>query len=110
MRLHAEDLKEDSKLRVNKPKEHNNSTIIGVIIAIIVIAMILIIGIGGTCLYMFTDLFKSEKTLNNKLTGRTEFTRIEMVLIKKNHFPNFSLEYLFEVEPTPIFSTTSSEN
>jgi len=54
--------------------------------------------------------FKSEKTLNNKLTGRTEFTRIEMVLIKKNHFPNFSLEYLFEVEPTPIFSTTSSEN
>jgi len=35
----------------------------GIIIAIIVIAMILIIGIGGTCLYMFTDLFKSEKTL-----------------------------------------------
>lgn len=46
--------------------------------------------------------FKSEKTLNNKLTGRTEFTRKEMFLIKKNHFSNFDLEYLFkEFETTP---------
>ena len=43
MRLHAEDLKEDSKLRVNKPKEHNNSTIIGVIIAIIVTLLIIFV-------------------------------------------------------------------
>lgn len=35
----------------------------GIIIAIVVIIIILIIGIGGTYLYMFTDLFKSEKTL-----------------------------------------------
>ena len=32
--------------------------------------------------------FKSEKTLNNKLTGRTEFTRKEMFLIKQKHFPD----------------------
>ena len=40
--------------------------------------------------------FKSEKTLNNKLAGRTEFTRKEMFLIKQNHFPDYDLEYLFK--------------
>lgn len=39
---------------------------------------------------------KSEKTLNNKIAGRTEFTRKEMFLIKTKHFPNFDLEYLFK--------------
>lgn len=47
--------------------------------------------------------FRSEKTLNNKLTGRTEFTRKEMFLIKQRLFPDLDLEYLFkEFEPTPI--------
>lgn len=46
--------------------------------------------------------FKSEKTLNNKLTGRTEFTRKEMFLIKQKHFLDYDLEYLFqEFETTP---------
>jgi hypothetical protein len=46
--------------------------------------------------------FKSEKTLNNKLTGRTDFTRKEMFLIKQKHFPDYDLEYLFqEFETTP---------
>lgn len=40
--------------------------------------------------------FKSEKTLNNKLAGRTEFTRKEMFLIKQNLFPDYDLEYLFK--------------
>lgn len=53
--------------------------------------------------------FKSEKTLNNKLTGRTEFTRKEMFLIKQKYFPDYDLEYLFqEFETTP--SETSDTN
>lgn len=35
----------------------------GIIIAIIVVAIILVAGIVGTCLYMFTDLFKSNENL-----------------------------------------------
>lgn len=53
--------------------------------------------------------FKSEKTLNNKLTGRTEFTRKEMFLIKQKYFPDYDLEYLFqEFETTP--NETSDTN
>lgn len=53
--------------------------------------------------------FKSEKTLNNKLTGRTEFTRKEMFLIKQKHFPDYDLEYLFqEFETAP--NETSDTN
>ncbi len=45
---------------------------------------------------------KSEKSLNNKFAGRTEFTRKEMFLIKTKLFPDFDLEYLFkEFETTP---------
>ncbi len=54
--------------------------------------------------------FKSEKTLNNKLTGRTEFTRKEMFLIKSKHFPDFDLEYLFkefEIETPNEISNTN---
>lgn len=54
--------------------------------------------------------FNSAKTLNNKLTGRTDFTRKEMFLIKKVHFPNFDLEYLFkefETTSTTEISTTN---
>lgn len=35
----------------------------GIIITVVIIAIILVIGIAGTCLYMFTDLFKSDENL-----------------------------------------------
>ena len=36
------------------------------------------------------------KSVSNKISCKTEFTRKEMVLIKKTFFPNLSLDYLFE--------------
>ena len=42
MRLDAEDLMEDSKLKVNRPKGNNNIMIIGIIIAIIITLIIII--------------------------------------------------------------------
>ena len=39
---------------------------------------------------------KDERSISNKINCRTEFTRKEMVEIKKNYFPNCSLDYLFE--------------
>lgn len=35
----------------------------GIIIAIVVVAIILVLGVAGTCVYMFTDLFKSNQDL-----------------------------------------------
>lgn len=51
---------------------------------------------------------KSEKTLNNKLNNRTEFTRKEMFLIKKVHFPDYDLEYLFQEFETPTTETSDT--
>ena len=34
-------------------------------------------------------------SLKNKLNGRTEFTRLEMFRIKKQYFPNCTVDYLF---------------
>ena len=39
---------------------------------------------------------RDEKSVSNKILCKTEFTRKEMVQIKKTHFPNCSLDYLFE--------------
>lgn len=39
---------------------------------------------------------KDEKSISNKIYCRTEFTRKEMVEIKKRYFPKCSLDYLFE--------------
>ena len=39
---------------------------------------------------------KDERSISNKISCRTEFTRKEMVEIKRNFFPNCSLDYLFE--------------
>lgn len=36
------------------------------------------------------------KSVSNKISCKTEFTRKEMVAIKKQHFPHLSLDYLFE--------------
>lgn len=41
MRIDAEDLMEDSKLKVNKPKKHGNTAIIGIIIAIVITVLII---------------------------------------------------------------------
>lgn len=42
------------------------------------------------------DLDLSYETLRNKFSGKTEWNKREMWLIKKKYFPNCSIEYLFE--------------
>lgn len=37
----------------------------------------------------------SPRSLTNKLNGRTEFTRSEMITIREEYFPNASANYLF---------------
>lgn len=39
----------------------------------------------------------SERSFGNKMTGRSEFTRSEMLKIHKKYFPKCSIEYLFEM-------------
>ena len=42
------------------------------------------------------DLIKStEKTANNKILGKTDFTIIEAFLIHKNLLPEFDMDYIF---------------
>ncbi len=41
-------------------------------------------------------LDRDEKSISNKISCKTEFTRKEMVGIKKEFFPECSLDYLFE--------------
>ena len=38
----------------------------------------------------------SYETLRNKFSGKTEWNKREMWLIKKKYFPQCSIEYLFE--------------
>ena len=38
------------------------------------------------------------ETLKGKLSGITEFKRIEMFIIKKEVFPNCTIDYLFATE------------
>ena len=38
------------------------------------------------------------ETLKNKFSGNTEFKRKEMYLIKKEVFPNCTIDYLFATE------------
>lgn len=42
----------------------------------------------------------NEKSLNNKLAGRTDFTVGEAMIIKKDILPEFSFDYLFEKADT----------
>jgi len=42
------------------------------------------------------ELGLSYTTLRNKFNGDTEWVRIEMWTIKKNYFPDKSIEYLFD--------------
>lgn len=39
----------------------------------------------------------TDKSVSNKILCKTEFTRKEMVEIKKKYFPDFTLDYLFEL-------------
>lgn len=81
----------------------------GIIIAIIVVAIILVVGIGGTCLYMFTDLFKSNEKLFWKYMSR-EVENLELM-------PNMQMEEIQKKkEQTPYitngkveFSSTNDE-
>ncbi len=38
---------------------------------------------------------KDERSISNKLSGRTDFTRIEMFTIRDTFFPEMTLEHLF---------------
>lgn len=38
----------------------------------------------------------SEKTMQNKLKGRTDFSFPEAMIIRQNLLPEFTLEYLFD--------------
>jgi len=40
----------------------------------------------------------SEKTFRNKLNGKTEFTRSEILKIRNTFFKHLSYDYLFELE------------
>lgn len=42
------------------------------------------------------ELNLSYETLRNKFSGKTEWNKREMWLIKKKYFPKCSIEYLFE--------------
>lgn len=42
------------------------------------------------------ELNLSYETLRNKFSGKTEWNKREMWIIKKNFFPDKSIEYLFE--------------
>ncbi|HEK4529257.1 TPA: XRE family transcriptional regulator [Clostridioides difficile] len=41
----------------------------------------------------------TNRAISCKFTGKTEFTRIEMFKIRKELFPNHSLDYLFSDKP-----------
>ena len=43
-----------------------------------------------------TELGFVYETLRNKFSGKTDWLRSEMLLIKSTYFPEKSLEYLFE--------------
>lgn len=51
---------------------------------------------GLTATSMAKNLKINERTLGNKLSGKSEFTWTEVNRIKTMFFPNCSLEYLFE--------------
>ena len=43
-----------------------------------------------------TELNLSYETLRNKFSGKTEWNKREMFLLKKNYFQDKTIEYLFE--------------
>ena len=45
---------------------------------------------------MSKDLKMAYEKLNDRFSGKTDWTRQEMLDIKYKYFPNLSLDYLFE--------------
>lgn len=75
----------------------------GIIIAIILVVIILIVGIVGTCLYMFTDLFKSNEKLfwkymskeaeNLRITPNLQMEEIEKKKQQTPYITNGKVEF-----------------
>jgi len=55
---------------------------------------------GLTTNELSTCLGCSPKTIRNKFTGRSEFTRAELFKIKSTFFPDLTIEYLFQKQNT----------
>lgn len=53
---------------------------------------------GVSQLQLAKTLNISRKSINNKLSGKNEFTQNEMFLTKNVFFPDLTLEYLFAKE------------
>lgn len=53
--------------------------------------------IGKTSEDLAKLLKKSRKASTNRLSGKTEFSLNEILLIKKEWFPDKTLDYLFEI-------------
>ncbi len=79
MRLDAEDLMEDSKLKVNRPKGHNNTIIIGIIVAIVVtLAIICVI------MVVIKDIQPVDQTLKVYIDGQQTQMDTSTFLIENN--------------------------
>lgn len=58
-----------------------------------------------------TELNLSYETLRNKFSGKTEWNKREMFLLKKNYFQDKTIEYLFEQkQPQPDTKKKEGEN
>ena len=79
MRIDAEDLMEDSKLKVNKPKGHNNAIIIGITVAII-ITLIIICAI----MVVMKDIQPVDQTTKIYIDGRQSQIGSSVFLIENN--------------------------
>ena len=53
-------------------------------------------GLSGTDIA--TTIGATQKTVSNKMLGKSEFTREEMFKIKNQFFADMTLEYLFAIE------------
>lgn len=79
MRLDAQDLMEDSKLKVNKPKGHNNTMIIGIIVAIIITLLIIFI-----IAFIIKDIQPIDETMKTYIDGKETKMDTSIFLIEDN--------------------------
>lgn len=57
---------------------------------------LLMINYGIADIDLAKELKLSLKAVRNRLLGKTDFKRNEMILVKKKFFPNYSMEQLFD--------------
>ena len=108
MRLDAEDLMEDSKLKVNRPKGNNNIMIIGIIIAIIITLTIII-----AIMAIIKDIQPIDETMKIYIDGQVTQMDTSIFLINNNKvyvsvkgianfvgYESHSGEYKIEAEDT----------